>query len=65
MVSVIQHVPLPDKQGAAPPHLQLAHSYLTTGKTIALTRQTFVGKEMSLLFNILSIIAFLPGNKHF
>ena len=39
---------------------------MTTGKTIALTRQTFVGKVMSLLFNMLSrlIIAFLPRNKH-
>ena len=34
--------------------VQLSHSYMTTGKTIALTRQTFVGKVMSLLFNILS-----------
>ena len=39
---------------------------MTTGKTIALTRQTFVGKAMSLLFNMLSrlIIAFLPRSKH-
>ena len=39
---------------------------MTTGKTIALTRQTFVGKVMSLLFNILSrlVIAFLPKSKH-
>ena len=39
---------------------------MTTGKTIALTRWTFVGKVMSLLFNILSrfVIAFLPRNKH-
>ena len=39
---------------------------MTTGKTIALTRQTFVGKVMSLLFNMLSrlAIAFPPGNKH-
>ena len=39
---------------------------MTTGKTIALTRQTFVGKVMSLLFNLLSrlIIAFLPRSKH-
>ena len=45
--------------------LQLSHPYLTTGKTIALTRQTFVGKIMSLLFNILSrlVIAFLPKSK--
>ena len=46
--------------------LQLSHSYKTTGKTIALTRQTFVKKVMSLLFNMLSrlVIAFLPRNKH-
>ena len=45
--------------------VQLSHSYMTTGKTIALTRQTFVGKVMSLLFNMLSrlIIAFLPRSK--
>ena len=45
--------------------IQLSHPYMTTGKTIALTRQTFVGKVMSLLFNILSrlIIAFLPRSK--
>ena len=46
--------------------IQLSHPYMTTGKTIALTRQTFVGKVMSLLFNILStlIITFLPRSKH-
>ena len=46
--------------------VQLLHSYMTTGKTIALTRQTFVGKVMSLLFNMLSrlVITFLPRNKH-
>ena len=45
--------------------VQLSHPYITTGKTIALTTQTFVGKVMSLLFNMLSrlIIAFLPGIK--
>ena len=45
--------------------VQLSHPYTTTGKTIALTRQTFVGKVMSLLFNMLSrlVIAFLPRNK--
>ena len=45
--------------------VQLSHQYMTTGKTIALTRWTFVGKVMSLLFNMLSrlIIAFLPRNK--
>ena len=46
--------------------IQLSHPYMTTGKTIALTRQTFVGKVMSLLFNMLSrlIITFLPRRKH-
>ena len=46
--------------------VQLSHPYMTTGKTIALTRQTFVGKVMSLLFNILSrvVIAFLPRSNH-
>ena len=46
--------------------VQLSHPYMTTGKTIAFTRQTFVDKVMSLLFNILSrlIITFLPRNKH-
>ena len=45
--------------------VQLSHPYMTTGKTIALTRQTFVSKVMSLLFNILSrfVIAFLPRSK--
>ena len=44
---------------------QLSHPYVTTGKTIALTRQNFVGKVMSLLFNMLSrlVIAFLPSSK--
>ena len=46
--------------------VQLSHPYMTTGKTIALTRQTFVGKVMSLIFNILSrlVITFLPMSKH-
>ena len=46
--------------------VQLSHPYMTTGKTIALTRWTFVGKVMSLLFNMLSrlVTAFLPRNKH-
>ena len=46
--------------------VQLSHPYVTTGKTIALTRWTFVGKVMSLLFNMLSrlVITFLPRNKH-
>jgi len=45
--------------------VQLSHPYMTTGKTIALTRGTFVGKVMSLLFNMLSrlVITFLPRNK--
>ena len=45
--------------------VQLSHPYMTTGKTIALTRQTLVGKVMSLLLNILSrlIITFLPRSK--
>ena len=47
--------------------VQLSHPYMTTGKTTALTRQTFVGKVMSLLFNKLYrlVIAFLPRRKHF
>ena len=46
--------------------VQLSHPYMTTGKTIALTWRTFVGKVMSLLFNILSrlVITFLPRSKH-
>ena len=46
--------------------VQLSHPYMTTGKTIALTRQMFVGKVMSLFFNILSrlLITFLPRSKH-
>ena len=46
--------------------VQLSHPYTTTGKTIALTRQTFVGKITSLLFNMLSrlVIAFLPRSRH-
>ena len=45
--------------------VQLSHPYMTTGKIIALTRRTFVGKVMSLLFNMLSrlVITFLPRNK--
>ena len=47
--------------------LQLSYPYMTTGKTIALTRQTFVGKIMSLLFNIFSrfVIALFPRSKDF
>jgi len=46
--------------------VQLSHPYMTTGKTITLTRRTFVGKVMSLLFNMLSrlVIAFLQRSKH-
>ena len=46
--------------------VQFSHPYMTTGKTIALTRRTFVGKVMSLLFNMLSrlVITFLPRSKH-
>ena len=45
--------------------VQLSHPHMTTGKTIALTRWTFVGKIMSLLFNMLSrlVIAFLPRSE--
>ena len=46
--------------------VQLSHPYMTTGKTIALTRRNFVGKVMSLLYNMLSrlVITFLPRSKH-
>ena len=46
--------------------VQISHLYMTTGKTIVLTRQSFVGKVMSLLFNMLSrfVITFLPRSKH-
>ena len=46
--------------------VQLSHPYMTTGKTIALTRWTFVGRVMSLLFNMMSrlVIAFLPRDEH-
>ena len=45
--------------------VQLSHAYMTTGKTVALTRWTFVGKAMSLLFNMLSrlVTTFLPRSK--
>ena len=45
--------------------VQFSHPYMTTGKTLALTRQTFVGKMMSLLFNMLPrwVITFLPRSK--
>ena len=53
-------------QGSAFLIVQLSHLYMTTGKTIALTRQTFVDKVMSLVFNTLSrlVITFLPRSKH-
>ena len=46
--------------------VQLSHTYMTTGKTIALTTRTFVGKAMTLLYNMLSMLAitFLLKNKH-
>ena len=46
--------------------VQLSHPYMTTGKTIALTRRIFVGKTMSLLFNMVSrlVIVLLPRSKH-
>ena len=46
--------------------IQLSHLYMTTGKTTTLTLRTFVGKMMSLLFNMLSglVIAFLPQSEH-
>ena len=46
--------------------VQLSHSYVTTGKTIAFTRWAFVGKEMSLLLNMPTrfVITFLPRNRH-
>ena len=46
--------------------VQLSHPYMTTGKSIALTRRSFVGKVMSLLFNMQSrlVITFLPRSKH-
>ena len=54
-------------QGSAFFVVQLSHPYMTTGKTIALTRRTFVGKVMSLLFKMLSklITNFLPRSKYF
>ena len=52
-------------QGSAFFMIQLSHPYMTTGKTIALTRRTFVGKVMSLLLNMLSrlVITFIPRRK--
>ena len=66
--SLLQHHSL---KASIPQHsaffmIQLSHPYMTTRKTIALTRQTFVGKVTSLVFNTLSrfVIAFLPRSKH-
>ena len=66
--SLLQHH---SSKASIPLHLaffivQLSHPYMITGKTIALTRQTFVGKVMSLLFNMRSrlVITFLPRSKH-
>ena len=66
--SLIQHhsLKVPILSNSAFFMVQLSHPYMTTEKTIALTVQTFVGKVMSLLFNMLSrfVIAFLPRSKH-
>ena len=66
--SLLQH---DSSEASIPQHsaffiVQLSHPCMTTGKTIALTRQTFVGKAMSLLFSMLSrlVIVFLPRSKH-
>ena len=67
--SLLQHQESSSKpsilRGSAFFIVQLSHPYMTTGKTIALTRQTFDGKVMSLLFNMLSrlVITFLPRSK--
>ena len=67
LMSLLQHHSLKASifQHSAFLTVQLSHPYMTTGKTIALTRWTFVGRVMSLLFNMLSrlIITFLPGSK--
>ena len=65
--SLLQHTSKPSiLQHSAFFIVRLSHPYMTTGKTIALTRQIFVGKVPSLLFNMLSrlVIAFLPRSKH-
>ena len=58
--------PTPGVYSNSCPLSQWCHPYMTTGKTIALTRQTFVGKVTSLLFNMLCslVITFLPRSKH-
>ena len=66
--SLLQHHSLKASmlQGSAFFIVQLSHPYMTTGKTITLTKWTFVGKVMSLLLNMLSrlVINFLPRSKH-
>ena len=66
--SLLQHHSLKESvlQHSAFFIVQLSHPYMTTGKTVALTRWTVVGKVMSLLFNMLSkfVIAYFPRNKH-
>ena len=66
--SLLQHHSLkaPVLRRSAFLKVQLSQPYVTTGKTIALTRRTFVGRVMSLIFNTLSrsVIAFLPRSKH-
>ena len=66
--SLLQHHSLKASilQGSAFFIVQFSHPYMTTGKTIALTRWTFVSKVMSLLFNMMYrfVIAFLPRSKH-
>ena len=63
--SLLQHHSSKSSKRSAFFMVQLSHPYMTTGNTIALTRQTFVGKVMSLLFTMLSrlVIAFLPRSK--
>ena len=63
--SLLQHRSLKALKHSAFIMVQLLHPYMTTGKTIDLTRWTFVGKVMSLLFNMLSrlVIVFLPRSK--
>ena len=64
--SLLQHSNISILQHSAFFTVQLSHPYMTTGKSIALTRWTFVGKVAFLLFNMLSrlVIAFLPRHKH-
>ena len=61
----VRHDWVTELNGAAFFIVQLSHPYMTTGKTIALTRWTFVGKVMTLLFKMLSrlVVAFLPRSK--